>query len=464
MLKRSRRGGRGTLAGAAAGAALLFALALVARAGLPPLSFAPAVNVQLGPSGCTENVDCSEGAIDATAGDFNHDGKLDIATANNGSDDVTILLGDGQGGLTPSLTLSAAAGPSGIASGKLNPDAFLDLVVAKELSNKIGVFLGKLDGTFADEVEYDMGNAPQGVVLADFNSDGKLDVATADLFGDTVSVRLGKGDGTFGDLMQTQVPGSPYEMAVGKLDTGETIDIAVTLYDDAALATLIGNGDGTFMYAGTASAAAVDDSPRGVALADFNHDGKLDAAVATESFDIVDVLLGNGDGTFQTATSYSVGGFPESVVAADVNGDGIVDLSSADSFGTVDFDGSVSVLLGKGDGTFEDSQQFEVDTGPYGLVAADLDNNRLPDLVTANLDSTTVSVLKNTGTPPPPACVGDCNGSTMVEINELVLGVNIALGLQPVSSCEAFANAQGMVNIAQLIKGVSNALNGCPVE
>jgi hypothetical protein len=545
----------------------VLALAGAAWAGLHPLSFAPFTNVSLGPPGCTDGVDCSEGALDATAGDFNHDGKLDIATANNGSDDVTVLLGNGSGGLTSSVTLAAAAGPSGIASGNLNSgDAVLDLVVAKELSNKIGVFLGKGNGTFEDEVEYDMGNSPQAVVLADLNDDTKLDVATADLFSNTVSVRLGNGDGSFGALMQTTVSGGPYGMAAGKVDGGNALDLVVSLYDNAQIAVLLGQGDGTFnrsagiIYSGvpvagdsitinaqgyeftddgvpTGTAAGVaivagdanatfanlvtaieahqpdlgavsqntttdtvqivapsdvtlvkgqdaggiiaimgevDDSPRGIALADFNSDGKLDAAVATESFDSVDVLLGNGDGTFQLpagcldaeqkAVPCIVGGFPESVVAGDFNGDGITDLASADSFGTVDFDGTVSVLVGKGNGTFEDAQQFEVDSGPYGLVAADLNNDRLPDLVTANLDGTTVSVLKNTGTPPAITCVGDCDGTGMVTIGELITGVNIALGTFPVTTCPAFdANGDGMVGINELITAVNNALSGCPV-
>jgi len=438
-------------------------LAAVANGGTPPLSFAPVVNVSLGPPSCTADVDCSSGALETAAGDFNGDGKLDIATANSTSDDVTIFFGDGHGGLTYASTLSASGGPAGIAAGNLNNDTKLDLVVSKELEDKIGVFINNGNGTFADEVTYDMGSSPEAVVLADFNNDTKLDVAVTDLFGESVSVRLGNGDGTFGDLKQTTVPGGPYGMAAAKLNADDNLDLAVSLYDDGLLATLIGQGDGSFMYAGTASAAILDDAPRGVVLVDLNHDTKIDAAVATESFDTVDVLLGNGDGTFQASTPYIVGGYPESVAAGDYNGDGIVDLASADSFGNADFDGTASVLVGKGDGTFEDSQQFGVDAGAFGITAVDLNNDRLPDLVTANIDVDTVSVLVNTGTPPTPSCVGDCDGTGMVAINELITGVNIALGSSPLSSCTAFdQNGDGMVGINELISGVNNALNGCP--
>jgi FG-GAP-like repeat len=465
VLKPTRRWGGRALrwGGGAAGLACVIA----AGAASAPVSFAPVVNVAIGGrSGCTPDVDCSDGPIAVAAGDFNHDGKLDVATANYISDDVTVLLGDGQGGLSASLTLDAPSGPTAIASGNLNSDAFPDLVVAKDLSNNIGVFLAKSDGTFQPQVEYDMGSSPEALVLADFDGNGTLDVATADNFSDTISVRLGNGDGTFGALKQTQVPGGPNGLAAGMLDAGDTVDLVVSLQDVSALATLLGNGDGTFAYAGTASAAVVDDSPRGVVLADFNHDGKLDAAVATESLDEVDVLLGNGDGTFQPETSYTVGGFPEAVVAADFNGDGILDLASADSFGTDELDASVSVLLGNGNGTFQAAQQFGVDLGPWGLVAVDLNGDRLPDLVTANQDSSppTISILKNTGAPPAPACVGDCSGDGMVSINELITGVNIVLGSTPVASCPAFdAKGDGTVTITELITAVNNALNGCPV-
>ena len=467
MLNRNRQMGRGVLVGAAGGVALLGA-AIAVQAGLIPLSFAPFVSVSLGPPNCEASAACSEGAIDVTAGDFNDDGHLDVATANNGSDDITVFLGDGESGLTSSFTASCAGAPAAIASGNLNDDnTDLDLVVSKELANKIGVFIGKGDGTFEDEVEYDMGNSPEGIVLADFNGDQTLDVATADLLGDTVSVRLGLGDGTFGELKQTTVGGGPYWLAAGKLDAGDIIDLAVTLYDEipARLGTLVGNGDGTFLFAGTAAAAEVDDAPRGVVLSDFNEDGTLDAGVATESFDSVDVLLGNGDGTFGAFTPYLVGGFPESVAAGDYNGDGIVDLASADSFGTVDFDSSVSVLLGNGDGTFAAATSFEVDSGAFGIVAADLNDDRLPDLVTANIDDTNISVLVNTGTPPTPSCVGDCNGNGTVAINELILGVNIALGSASIDECTAFdENGNGMVGINELVAAVNNALDGCPED
>ena len=261
-------------------------------------------------------------------------------------------------------------------------------------------------------------------------------------------------------LLTTDVTGDPLGLAAGRLNADNIVDLVVSQNADATVAALIGNGDGTFTVG---EPLPVEESPQGLTIADLNGDDKADVAVATEYFDTVSVLLGNGDGTFQDAVGYGVGGFPENVVAGDFNGDGIADLATADSFGTLDLEASVSVLVGKGDGTFQDSEAFATDVGPWGIVAADLNDDRLPDLVTANVDSSTVSVLVNTGTPPTPACVGDCNGDGMVAINELITGVNIALGSAPVSDCEAMdANGDGMVGINELIAAVNNALSGCP--
>jgi hypothetical protein len=249
-------------------------------------------------------------------------------------------------------------------------------------------------------------------------------------------------------------------MAAGRLNNDANEDLVVTQNDDATVVALLGNGDGTFAVGEPMS---VEESPQGVVIAKLDGDEFADIAVATEYFDTVSVLLGKGDGTFNEAVGYLVGGFPENVVAGDFNGDGIADLATSDSFGTLEFEGSASVLVGKGDGTFEDAQSFGTDIGPWGIVAADLNNDRLPDLVTANLDAADVSVLVNTGTPPTPSCVGDCNGDGEVTINELITGVNIALGASPVSSCPAIdANGNGEVTINELISAVNNALNGCP--
>jgi hypothetical protein len=217
----------------------------------------------------------------AAVGDFNGDGKLDLAVANEGSDNVSILLGNGDGTFQAAVDYGAGTDPDSVAVGDFRGNGKLDLVVANYYSNNVSILLGNGDGTFQAAVNYGV-SAPTSVAVGDFNGDGKLDLAVANVF--SVSV-------------------------------------------------LLGNGDGTFQAAVNYGAGA---EPAWVAVGDFNGDGKLDLAVANVATGNVSVLLGNGDGTFQAAVNYGAG-IGESVAVGDFNGDGRLDLASPSA--------GVSVLL-----------------------------------------------------------------------------------------------------------------------
>ena len=229
-------------------------------------------------------------------GEFNGDGKLDLAVANDFSNSVSILLGNGNGTFRPAAAYSAGSGPIAIAVGDFNADGKLDLVIANNGSGDVTVFLGNGDGTFQPGVAYSAGSGPIAVAAGDFNADGKLDLAVANNGSGDVTVLLGRGNGTF-------EPGAVYT-------TGQ----------------------------GASS----------VAVGDFNEDGKLDLAVTNNISNNVSILLGKGDGTFQPHADYSAGQSPGSAVVGDFNGDGDLDLALADTVGN-----QVSILLGNGDGTFQ---------------------------------------------------------------------------------------------------------------
>jgi hypothetical protein len=467
-----RRRMRGT--GPAAFANILALVLLVGGARSSPaaeLSFAPHVDISIEPSDCMPGLDCPDAPWALVTGDFNGDHKQDLATANNFSDDVAVLLGDGNGGLTLKGLFptggapSEVSGPSDIAAGLVNSDDILDLVVTNEIANSVSVLIGNGDGTFQAAENYDTGGSPEAVALADLNDDDKLDIATADLFGDTiedaeddsVSILFGNGDGTFMPRVKVTVPGGPAGIAAGNLDGAGLPDLAVSLSDRDQVVVLLNDG-GTFS---AQTPMDVGQVPLRLLVADLDEMSTDDIAVVDEFDDSVSVLLGAGGGTFAPAQSYDVGGFPEAIAAGDVDGDHIVDLVTADSFGTIDFaDGSASVLLGRGDGTFAAAQSFAVGTSPNGVGLADFDGNRSLDIATANADSNDVSLLLNTGGGTP--CVGDCDGNRKVEINELVTGVNIALGSTSVDACPSFdADDSGEVEINELVTAVDNALNGC---
>ncbi|PYM87134.1 MAG: hypothetical protein DME09_00365, partial [Candidatus Rokuibacteriota bacterium] len=133
-------------------------------------------------------------------GDFDGDGKPDLAVANGGSNDVSVLLGNGDGTFKPAKNYEAGlgGGPLWVAVGDFNLDGKLDLVVANSSSDSVGVLLGNGDGTFRPSVTFPAGGtAPQSVAVGDFNGDGKPDLAVASYYSNNVTVLIGNGDGTF---------------------------------------------------------------------------------------------------------------------------------------------------------------------------------------------------------------------------------------------------------------------------
>jgi hypothetical protein len=275
-------------------------------------------------------------------GDFNGDGKLDLAVANQDSENVTILLGNGDGTFTapassPDSIPSGVSGPVSLAVGDFNGDGILDLAVADYSSNNVSILLGNGDGSFTPMPQTPAtGSGPYSVAVGDFNGDGILDLAVANNGSSNVSILLGNGDGTFTPTSTSPSTGSgPSAVAVGDFNGDGKLDLAVT---GSTVSILLGNGDGTF--APVASSPAAGGSPYAVAVGDFNGDGKLDLAVVNYEYGVT-ILLGNGDGTFTPAASYQYAASgPIALALADFNDDGALDLATANY--TTD---NVSVLL-----------------------------------------------------------------------------------------------------------------------
>ena len=230
---------------------------------------------------------------------------------------------------------------------------------------------------------YSNPEGPWTVTVADLDQDGILDLATANADADTLSVLLGEADGGFADPVHLSAGTYPVPLAAADL-TGDGIpDLAAGLTDPAGdVSLLAGNGDGTFqapvlVHAGGAAT--------GLAAADLNEDGALDLAVANGDADTVSILLGNGDGTFQSPSSLPVGEAPFHVVAADLNGDDDVDLAVVNTVNlSTPVLGSVSVLLGNGDGTFQPGVGYPAGLSPTSAAVTDLNGDAAPDLVVAN--------------------------------------------------------------------------------
>ena len=215
----------------------------------------------------------------------------------------------------------------------------------------------------------------------------------------------------------------PAAIVVGEFVTGRgVLDIAVTDVQDDTVSVLLGNGDGTF---GTPTTYPVGGQPSGLAVGDFNGDGNLDLAVANALDNTVTIFLGQGDGTFTRGVDTPAGAGPVALAVADFNGDGVPDLAAAD-FNT----GSVSVLMGNGDGTFAPPVNYAAGGTSIRVLTGDFNKDGSPDLAVVNRDAHSVSVLLNqgdgtfgsavsyrlAGTYPVGGAVGDVNGDGVLDL------------------------------------------------
>ena len=370
-------------------------------------------------------------------GDWNGDKKPDLVIVNqcqNGSNcsgTVTVLLGNGDGTFqVPPSYGSGGYDADSLAVGDLNGDGKLDLVVTNlcQSSNcsrgnngSVSVLLGKGDGTFQPAQAYATGGfGSSSVAIGDFNGDGNLDVVVANQCGagnckggGSVSVLLGNGNGTL-QAAKTYSSGAYTALSVaiadfnkdGNLDLVVANQCQATNCENGAVSVLLGNGNGTFQPAQTyASGGYYSNS---VVVGDFNGDGNPDLALASQCQDSTcqnggaSVLLGNGDGTFQTAQSYnSLGSVADSLAIADVNGDGKPDLvvSNLCQSQTDCSSGIIRPLFGRGDGKFRGGSPFNTGgSNAYSVVAGDFNGDGNADVVVANSDCTCVLLGNGDGT------------------------------------------------------------------
>jgi hypothetical protein len=322
-------------------------------------------------------------------GDFNGDGKPDLAAANNNNNTVQVFLGDGKGGFSSGATLTSGINsPYTVAVGDFNGDGKADIAVANYGNNTVGIFLGNGSGGFTAGTPVAVGTQPIALAIGDFNGDGKADIAVANYGSNTVGILSGNGSGGFTYTSISSGGTNPRALAAVDFNGDGKLDIAVANYASNNVAILLGNGSGGFSSA--VAYASGGSHPRSIAIGDFNGDGRADIAVGNYDASNVGILINSGSGTFPTtATTYSPGGTnPRSVVVADFNGDGKLDVAVANNA-----NGTVGVLLGTGSGGFASATTFSTNNtyGPFGMAVGDLNLDGLPDLVVANSGASTSS-------------------------------------------------------------------------
>ncbi len=466
-------------------------------------------------------------------GDFNGDGKADLAiTATSGT--VSLLTGNGDGTFEPAFNYGAGMYPRSLVAGEFNGDGRTDLVVANNNGNVVRVLLGRLaspsqviltsslkavnyggpvtftasisqlaasgivafyDGAnilgsaslangqaalttttlpagshlihayyrgdaenmestsaslaltvgaplvpsnaFRPVTNYSAGLDPQSIAIADFNGDGKADFAIANyggvVGGGSVSISLGNGDGTFQTPVNYPAGNGPVSVVAGDFNGDGKLDLAVADNAGNNVSILLGNGDGTFQPPLSYNAGI---RPISLALGDFNGDGKADLAVANYGSSYngsVSILLGNGDGTFRAASNISSTFYLSFVAVADFNGDGYADLvvaAGSNSFG------GLLVLLGNGDGTFQGTVT-SVGLLPDSIAVGDFNGDGNVDLAVADYNGGNVIVVTGKGdgsfqapvyypvsTNPRSVVATDFNGDGVADLAVVNFGLN----------------------------------------
>jgi Ca2+-binding RTX toxin-like protein len=314
--------------------------------------------------------------------DFDGDDNLDLTVVNYHSNSASVFLGNGDGTLQLATSYWGGFQDPGIATGDLNGDGSPDIVFSGLTSSDLTVLLNNGDGIFTHGVGIYVPGGPNSIAIADLDGDGDADMVVGNHYSDSASIHLGNGDGTFQAAIVMPMGLSPQSLRFADMNGDGNLDLLTANQDRFGTVTpdtvslALGNGDGTFQ---APSQVVVGDSPIGLAVGDLNGDGFADIATSNTldwgAAGTVSVCLGRGDGTFEDQQVYAMGRASMSLAFADVTRDGAIDILALSG------EGVISVLAGRGDGTFASQVLVPVRDGAHSLTIGDLNEDGLPDIV-----------------------------------------------------------------------------------
>jgi|GEM_PF-1644252 len=322
-------------------------------------------------------------------GDFNNDGKQDVAVACKGGNTVSVRTGTGTGDFIGVIENAVGIGPMAIAAGDFNGDGKQDIVVGCKNSSSVEVRLGNGASRFGAALNVPIDNDPSSIAVADFNADGKQDLAIANGSSATVSIRLGDGAGGFTGTLSVPVGSGPSYLCLADFNNDGFQDLVTANLASNSVSVRLGSGTGSFSGSVEIS---VGNSPKSITTGDFNNDGNIDMAVANSADTTLSVLLGNGLGNFTVVANVLVGKNPCSVASADFNGDGKLDVAATD-YG----DNTIAVRFGNGLGAFTGGSNLvntnlNVPNVPIAIVASDFNTDGKQDFLAAFENTATINI------------------------------------------------------------------------
>ncbi|MCA0350647.1 MAG: VCBS repeat-containing protein [Chloroflexi bacterium] len=321
-------------------------------------------------------------------GDFNGDGFVDLATANQASSEIQIFLNNGAG-VFPTRTPYSVATPCGIDVGDVDGDKDLDIVVTKQTSNQLGVLLGNGDGTFQIAQSFSTGSRPTDVILRDLNQDTELDAVVTNQDSQGVSILLGNGNGTFANQTIYTVQASPTLEAVGDLTGDGYPDVVVANAGSDSVSVLINNANGTFSPTVN---YGVGNVPHSAGIGDIDGDSDNDIIAVNRLEQSMTRLINNGTGSFTPLAPTIFLQGPGDIEITDLDADGTLDILATNTINDVD-PGTVSIYFGLGNANFTSPQLVTSGVHPTSLIYADLNNDGLVDIATSNFYGNSISVL-----------------------------------------------------------------------
>lgn len=354
-------------------------------------------------------------------GDFDDDGRSDVAQTNVIAGSVSVFLGDGAGAFSTPEVYAVGVNPVFILARDLDVDGDLDLVVANVGSDNLAILRGGGDGRFAPAT-FVPAPQPRNVASGNFDGDGLPDLAVASAgpaagaSAPAGGVVILVGDRTPIGLRPAQVithtsngqPVGANHVAVGNFDGRGFDDLAVGVGasrsahdrkpgsteltgDDVLVYVSSGTPGALFPSAPTHGPIRVGAAPDSIAVGDFDADADVDLAVMDSASGDITTLVGDGQGRFSVrAVNVTVGGVPRSVAAGDFNGDGLTDLVTANFHGS-----TISVLEGNGDGTFQPAVEFWSGDATTSAAAGHFDGDRRLDVVVGRLRDDELALLLN---------------------------------------------------------------------